>query len=398
MQANSGYEAALDPWTASLFDALQVLFPSRPPGRPAPRLRQCRFTATVSHPDTSAAKAPVEASLFQQACAASATFQELSATATGTRASALPGTPSPPPNGAPARPQRPCLRAPFWAAVSTSRRITAADHWQVVQHVEFDISAACMAYRPGDILSTLPHVPEATGRKFLERIGVATGALARRPAVLPLLFTAAAVLLCCVRQPLVAAHIAPPATPTHAMCRTARTPCGVLHAGRGRSRVITVHACRCDRHHRHQCGGAVGAAARAHARGGLRRERHHACAGRRVRRAGRGGGAAAAAAVPHARGPRHGAAGARAVGVLRHGGGARRPCNVLRTGAPLPPRGRPRPPLLPQCLPLRHVADCRPPVHARQLRGCSQDISAGVSVPHRQLRPRACGRCQQRHL
>lgn len=179
MQATSGYEAALDPWMVSLFSALGVLFPSAPAIGPARAAGLCRYSVSTSVPPTLAANVATDSGIFEQACKASGAFQQLAAVAAGTAPDWPPaaprGAPGEPSSGKPASPPPPSLQAPFWAPVTCSRRITAADHWQVVQHIEFDISASSLTYRPGDLLTTLPRVPQATGRKFLQRIGIAPG-------------------------------------------------------------------------------------------------------------------------------------------------------------------------------------------------------------------------------
>lgn len=158
----------------SLFNALGVLFPSAPTVTPAPAPGPCRYSVRTTFAQTPAETSADDSSVFKRACEASAAFQQLAAVAAGT-------SPVVPRNGTPATPTPPCLQAPFWATVTCSRRITAADHWQVVQHIEFDISASGMTYRPGDLLTTLPRITEATGRKFLKRIGVAEGERQHHP-------------------------------------------------------------------------------------------------------------------------------------------------------------------------------------------------------------------------
>eukprot|EP00892_Ulva_mutabilis_P003315 jgi/Ulvmu1/1355/UM011_0083.1 len=173
-QATSGYEATLDPWMQELFKSLAVLFTSRgTPKSGTASPRPCRYSVHIGSPEAVDAQRIGETSLFGQACAASAQFQQLAAVAAGVNAAA---PLAPVPARAPHVPSSPCLMTPFWATVSASRRLTAADHWQVVQHVEFDISQSGMTYSPGDLLATMPFVPAETGRAFLERIGVATDA------------------------------------------------------------------------------------------------------------------------------------------------------------------------------------------------------------------------------
>ncbi|XP_078382662.1 NADPH-dependent diflavin oxidoreductase 1-like isoform X2 [Oculina patagonica] len=50
----------------------------------------------------------------------------------------------------------PCRRHPFHARLISNNRVTAADHWQDVRLVQFDIKGSGMSHSPGDVLMVQP--------------------------------------------------------------------------------------------------------------------------------------------------------------------------------------------------------------------------------------------------
>lgn len=219
-QAHSGYEAALDPWLQELFATLQrlqqaepSLFPTLPVASSAAPVAssaapsQCSGSFVVSVvpgraddsvPRSSAGGAATGAALngkradaadrgqsgaqpsprrspnlqrFREACAAAAAFRRLDAAASGCQDAAA----RPPPADAGAAPAANCA-APEWAAVVVTRRLTAPEHWQTVQHIELESSGARLAYEPGDLATIWPFVAPERAEAFLKRLRIPLGA------------------------------------------------------------------------------------------------------------------------------------------------------------------------------------------------------------------------------
>ena len=241
-QDPSGYEAALDPWLEALFPAVTQAGFEGAGGTAHSSALASKFIVEVSTggaaaadrhlvtngiaatPETRStnggdkAEEELQLELFRDACTAAAHFSELAATASGMTApaaaapqqsqdasaardpsgvsngsaDALNRTHASTPNGAtsangnthtelkPQQQPRPARSwEPHWATVAETRRLTAADHWQVVQHLELDTSApqaTCIQYAPGDLMTVWPWVAPARALEFLERVGIAQGA------------------------------------------------------------------------------------------------------------------------------------------------------------------------------------------------------------------------------
>ena len=83
---------------------------------------------------------------------------------------------------------------PYLAPVVTNCRLTSADHFQAVQHIELDIESAGLLYRPGDILTVLPQVSSAACDAFLARMDLHPGVAPYVPSLLLLASGFASVL------------------------------------------------------------------------------------------------------------------------------------------------------------------------------------------------------------
>lgn len=145
LQDSGGYETALDPWIDALFAALPSVVATGVPPRPSmspsePPKFYVRTSATATDtPATTcngeqAAEAP--GGHFRAACRASAAFSVLGGVAAGSQPwsalSRLSASPSKQDGQ-----QKDCssatrsIESPFWAEVVKTKRLTAADHWQV---------------------------------------------------------------------------------------------------------------------------------------------------------------------------------------------------------------------------------------------------------------------------
>ena len=234
MQDPSGYEAALDPWLEALFPTVtQVGFEGAGAAAHSSALaskfivevRTGAAAAADGHSATNGIAATPETrpsnggdkaveewereQLFRDACTAAAHFSELAATASGMTAPAAAASQqrdvanaqrdasasnghasnsdgtaganeATHTEGTSQRQPRPARSwEPYWATVAETRRLTAVDHWQVVQHLELDTSApqaTCICYAPGDLVTMWPWVAPARALEFLKRMGLAEGA------------------------------------------------------------------------------------------------------------------------------------------------------------------------------------------------------------------------------
>jgi sulfite reductase alpha subunit-like flavoprotein len=91
----------------------------------------------------------------------------------------------------------PCETRPFYAKVIGNERITAAEHWQDVRLLTFDIHGSNIKYSPGDVLMVRPQNMADTVVEFMNLLGLEPDAAFTVQSVQ----TAADVSLCLLPQP-----------------------------------------------------------------------------------------------------------------------------------------------------------------------------------------------------
>ena len=59
---------------------------------------------------------------------------------------------------------------PYGARLLANTRVTAADHFQDVRHLEFDLGASGLTYEPGDLLAVFPQQRSEVVQQLLTRL------------------------------------------------------------------------------------------------------------------------------------------------------------------------------------------------------------------------------------
>ncbi|XP_072015905.1 NADPH-dependent diflavin oxidoreductase 1-like [Amphiura filiformis] len=70
------------------------------------------------------------------------------------------------------RDKHPSKMCPFYARLVSNKRVTAADHFQDVRLMQFDIAGSGISYAPGDVVMIQPCNPSDTVDSFLQLLGL----------------------------------------------------------------------------------------------------------------------------------------------------------------------------------------------------------------------------------
>jgi sulfite reductase alpha subunit-like flavoprotein len=61
---------------------------------------------------------------------------------------------------------------PYLAGVAKNERVSAAEHFQDVRHIELDLGRSGLSYNPGDILGVLPRQSDEAVEQLLCLLGI----------------------------------------------------------------------------------------------------------------------------------------------------------------------------------------------------------------------------------
>jgi sulfite reductase alpha subunit-like flavoprotein len=61
---------------------------------------------------------------------------------------------------------------PYLAGVAKNERVSAAEHFQDVRHIELDLGRSGLSYKPGDILGVLPRQSDEAVEQLLCLLGL----------------------------------------------------------------------------------------------------------------------------------------------------------------------------------------------------------------------------------
>eukprot|EP00884_Botryococcus_braunii_P004440 jgi/Botrbrau1/13998/Bobra.150_1s0009.1 len=165
-QHSQGYEAALDPWLQQLWSAVRSIFPL-PAGltEPAPGDTRTellpKYRVSLLPSEEAARNNGSSLSFGEEVVQTRKDFAAFDAAACTLTVRADQDTQT---GRAPLR--------PFWATVLKNERVTAAEHFQDVRHIELKVMDSDMAYQPGDLLGMYPEQDPAVVEELLKHLGL----------------------------------------------------------------------------------------------------------------------------------------------------------------------------------------------------------------------------------
>ncbi|GMH41133.1 hypothetical protein BSKO_09043 [Bryopsis sp. KO-2023] len=165
-QHPSGYEAGFDPWSEKLWKALELRFgvekAFKEDGIGLPKYCVRFLDGESGDASRGGGGAQIGRTNLEKAVEAAASFRQIMGEASGSTFDSTWTSEE----GVAGR------WKPHMAKVLKNERITTAEHFQDVRHIELDIHGSGLNYRPGDVLTIFPQTPENAVEEFLKRMGL----------------------------------------------------------------------------------------------------------------------------------------------------------------------------------------------------------------------------------